>query len=417
MLFLTCLFVSGHDIQATEVHYSLGSSVTSYDNVNLVNDPQGKEVGTSVWGSFLIAENTSSLQYNIDSRLESTKYANNLSDDRSLGRVTATSTWVLRPGMFDWNLNDTFTQTAINPYLADTPSNRQNANVLSTGPNYYIRINPVNNLNLEARAEHYTYAENIDNNRMFGASRWVYRLNASVDLSLNYELSKVEYLDGVNNNYDRHDLFFRTEYQRNRNTFEAELGTTRVNNEHIENFHNSRYLISINNQRTRTENIQLSYEHSLSDTGTELLNSGEFVQTDTLETTSNDTFVTDTARLLYNELTTYGSFSIETRDSRYKYNTQSSLDNERKSLLIVNQWNLQRASSLMIDAYFLNTSYPDPSINRTDRDKRYEMTYVYGARRNINIRTRVASIERNSTDEIFSYKDMQYMISLEYSSR
>lgn len=418
ILIYTFLSVYTLKIHAAEVNYSLGSSVTSYDNVNLVRNPTKQEIATSLWGALTITENTANLRYDINSRLQSTDYMNNQADNENLGRLSATSTWIIKPGFFEWYLNDTFTQTTIDPYLANTPSNRQNANALSTGPNYYFRFNARNNLNLEARVENYDYAENIDSNRASGAARWIYRADSALNLSLNYEFLKAMFTDSENNNYNRQDTYIRADYHRHTNIFTMEVGGTRVNNENVEDFNNSRYMVSITNQRTRTTNIQLSYEHSLSDTGTELLDKGVFnVNNDTVETTSNDTYLSDSTRMTYSNQTSYGNFSIDALYSDRTYTRQIELDNIYKAATITNIWELHRASRLVLSARLSDTFYSNLSPTREDKDSTYEISYYYSARRNINIRTRIASIKRDSSIDAFSYEDTQYMIGLEYLSR
>ncbi len=413
------LFIS-YSVSATEVNYSVGVTISKYDNLNLVQNPVQEETSESIIGTLSIVENTVNLVANLNASLRTTNYQNNQSDDENLGNLVANALWVISPGRYEWFVSDTFTQTLANTFSADTPNNRQNTNAFSTGPNFIWRINSRNNLNIEARAETTSFESSqtvtdADNNRVRIATSWEHQLQVASLLSLNYTTEAVNFDDEVSNtNFDRNDLFFRLIYQRGINTFEADAGITRLD---IANtIDETRFRLSVLNTRTRTSTIQLEINRNLTDTASNLLNqpSGNTVNTGS-EVSTADVFLDKTARIVYNKTLVSGSFNIDINKTINDYQQQNQLDQIEKGVLITGVWNVQRASQLSLTARYINSIYNN--VSREDDDYLYSLLYTYSARRHITVGLQTTAQERESSDPINNYNDFRVILSLTYSTQ
>ena len=211
-------------------------------NINHQNIPVDSEVAQTLRGRISVIENTANLVANFDTTLEATRYSNNQATDITTGQLLGNALWSIKPGQLEWFASDVYTQTALDPLSSNTPSNRQNVNALTTGPNYYVRINRRSNLALEARMENYAYDNTqIDNSRIFGASRLDYMFTSSVSSNLNYESTKTMYDNNVlNPDFTRNDVFLGLYYQRNVNRVELQGGYTLIDYDSIADTRGSR---------------------------------------------------------------------------------------------------------------------------------------------------------------------------------
>jgi len=158
-------------LSATELDYSVGLTVSKYDNLNLEPNPTQGGVSESIVGGIILAEDTANLVANIDASLQLINYDDNQTQDESIGHLVANALWVLSPGHYEWFFSDTYTQTLVDSFDGDTPANRQNVNAFSTGPNIAFKIDSTNNFNIEARVETISFENNqsvidADNDRV-----------------------------------------------------------------------------------------------------------------------------------------------------------------------------------------------------------------------------------------------------------
>lgn len=373
---------------AADVHYSAATTLMQASNLNHLPTPNENEVSQTVRGTVAIVENSSNLLANLNSTVEAIRYSTNQAADSSTGQLVANALWYVRPGQLEWFVSNIYTQTAINSLISDIPANRQNVNAFSTGPNYYIRINRRTHLELEGRVEDYSYdSVDTDNNRMFAASRLQMAMTPSVNTNVNYESAHVKYDNQIlNTSFDRNDVFLGLQYLRGVNSAELQSGYTRIQNDNVADVTESRYLIALQNQRTRNRSVRAEYRRNLSDTSSDL----RYVTapgntTQTLLATSAALYVrTSTSVNFTNELST-GVFIVNARKSELDYLTADTLDQTEKGASITNLWNLGGGSSMTINGSYIETSYINLAPLRINDDYLYGMAYAYRFKRNISL--------------------------------
>lgn len=404
-------------VVAINANYSTGITIGTYENIDLVSDPVDEETSQSVFGTLSVNEDTAKLFLNINGVVNAINYRNDIVEDRTTGSLIANIVWRIKPNQFEWYLDETFTQTLTDTLGSNTPSNRENINVLSTGPNYTIRINRRNNLELEARAENHNYERNFDNNRGFAAGRWVHNVNSGLRLSLNSEAELVRFKDEVvNNDFDRFDSFLSIDYERGITVLNAEYGTTNISNELLQDISVERYLVAISSLRSRSTTIRIDYENVLSDTGRQASNLTVISNDTPLSSATNDLFVDQTTRLQYMKRYSDSNVTYELLTGNRDYIRLTNLDVEIDGALIRGNWAINLRDNASFDFRYVKSLYLDSSIDRSDEDYRYSIAYNHRLRRQINIGLEMTSLERESNIESSSYDDLRLLITLNYTS-
>jgi len=419
-LLLPCLIcLSSESVLAADINYYMGFSVANFSNFNLVQEPLAEDENAfSLNAGIRIIEDTANLFVNVDASVRSIKYANELAPDENVLNLLADTVWRIQPGQFEWVLTDNFAQTAIDTTASDTVLNRQNVNAFSTGPNYIIRLNPRNNIQLEARAENYSFEENLDNNRVSLAARLIHNVNSAFTVVFNDQAEITNFEDNVNIDFHRNDIFLSVNYARGLNTLDAEYGISKISNDSAADFDEDRYALSFTNARTRSSSIRFSYEHLLSDTGSQILDLSfnDSANDAANGTAANDVFVTDLFRFQHFSTLSTGSITFELNSSTTEYRLNPVFDEKINAAIISGVWNLRGADNILYNISYLQNEFLDPSLNREDEDKAVSLTYFHAIKRNLNITFEAERVDRLSTIDSESYEDLRFIMTLTYNS-
>lgn len=421
-LFIILLLVNSVAMTA-EIIYNANYSLTHHDNINQVLTPVSDEWVHSARGTMILVENSPKMVAYVNATLLAQHYQNKQQEDAVTGNLFAEGRWIIKPRHFEWFLSDIYTQTAINPLQSDIQSNRQDTNTFLTGPNYFLRLNSLNNLNFEARAGRVDYSTtNEDNNRVSAAMRWLYQVNSTMTDSINWEIEKLDFDDASLDDYHRKNLYARIEYINGRNTFAAEAGVTNIDYELQENQEGQRYLFSIENQRTSTSNIELRYSHRITDTATELLISSLNLPITEINPAgslipASDIYTDDTLFFEYNNTTSTGAIILTLNQSAQDFKTQNTFDQISTTLSLNTTYNFSQVSSLALEALQTKTKYVNIVPLLEDIDNRLGLTYSYNSSRNLRLSFSLFKTERTSTNTTRNFQDNAAMITLTYTSR
>jgi len=409
------LFI-GKNVFAADFRYGLGTAIGLYDNVTLVSEPESSETSIDLLGNLVLFQNDANMFADINGSVRVINYVNDIANDQVIGNLSANVIWKLQPQRFEWYFTDSLRQSVIDTQVSDAPSNRQYVNVFSTGPNYIIRLNPRNNIQLEARAESYNYEQNIDNKRGFLAARWLHDINSSLIVSINSESVLARFTDDViNSDFERSDLFINFAYASGVNTFDAEFGYTTINNENINDIEDSRYLLSFTNARTTNSSVRVVLEHILSDTGRQVLDSN-LTGNSIVGSAANDIFIDDLIQLQYFKTISTGNITFDLGASERDYKRQNNLDERVYRFDINGNWNLSGANNLTYSLNFRNRDFLNSVDDRIDDDSVYTVTYSHNLKRNLSFSTQIASLKRSSTSLNRSYDDIRILFSIDYTS-
>lgn len=406
------------DLRAADISYSAGVGLDYYQNVRLIPDPQRRELSKTFRGDLSYIEDVYNVESRINASINIVDYQENQIADRVLGDLIADSLWKIKPGYFEWSITDIFRQTSIDSFLSGSVSNQQNANIFSTGPNYTIRMSSRSNLRLEGRFIYNSYDVFINNKRYLFTTRFQHRLSPGNSIGLNYEAESVSFSENGSVDYKRRDLFINMDYIRGLNSVASQVGVSRIVTEDSNKYESVMYSLALRSARTRTSVIGLEFENILSDTGRQLLSSGNTIPSatvgNTLSITSGDTYINKRLRLSYNKVFSHGMFNAYATQGSYDYTVQDNLSREFSEILLSLRLDLNPRMYVVIDGVSRSTKYLDQINNRMDDDDIYSVSYIYLIQRNIDLRLKLLSQTRDSSLNTANYDDVRFSSSFEY---
>lgn len=343
-------------------------------------------------------------------------------------QLDAFGEWFIEPQTFSWVATDVFGQVIVNPTIAYTPANRDNFNVIATGPNFYLNLGLVDTLAIEGRYG-YMWIENtnLDSSRSFFATRWLHRLSERSVLSLNYQYLEVDYLEEALNttNYGRQDGFIRGTFDTGISQFQIDIGKTLIRPDVGEPVAGSLARLSWISRVSSVTTAAVLLAHQYSDTAIELAPSGITSRPPAILGTflsnpgsyqgylTGEAFYVDRAEFLFNS-------AAMGAPMRFRLYTNS-LDYEN-SLLDSNAWGASVEAQFTISATLgivasVNHSvveYPMQSLENTDNDLTIGATYRMGPR--ISTGLTWVGAHRASSDPGQSYRDNRIVLTLTYGS-
>ncbi len=158
-------------------------------------------------------------------------YAGRRAPDSVTGTANLTLTGVIIPDRFFWDLGETFGQTTVNFAVADSPSNRQNANVFTTGPRLVFPLGARNQLDVSARWFSSDFSESPTGGSGYQALAALKRQTSHEDaLSVAVSASRIDQQQlASSTNYDINSAFLGWNSVRGRSTYLVNLGFTELN--------------------------------------------------------------------------------------------------------------------------------------------------------------------------------------------
>lgn len=405
-------------VHANEIDYTTTFSITSYENILRVENPQSDELAKSISIGAQWSENTINFVATVNAGIESTRFSNEVEGDRNDGNLNANLLWILSPNRYEWMLSDIYTQTAIDPRLPESPLNRQYINAFSTGPNFKWRIAKTTHIELLPRIEDYRFENKLLNNQRANTRlEWFQTPSVSTqygaDLfyeTINYTSSQLQESD-----YEQMEVNLNFNNIRKNHSIEASTGITRIETTGYQSDNETQYRLYLNNQRTRTSSIAFSAGKTVTDTSRTVIESA--VESSIAVTTSSDIFTNEYITLEYNK--NYRSFDInlELEKREEDYFTQDFLDRNADSGSLGIQWNNTNNSLFRLNLIVTDYDYPLVENGRIDEDESASLEYVYRTNSNLIYRISVLDIQRESTAVDESFEDKVMMFSITYETR
>lgn len=273
----TALTLASFGALALQGDYSVGAGVEYSDNITL---DSGNERNDLIWIGLVglsVSEESSNINGAARALIEHRKYSENTFDDETLLTLRSALDWRISENRFHWRIEDYFEQQFLDRQAPETPDNRVGTNVLSTGPDFFLRLDSVNSAEMGLRYSDYYFEESeADSERKSGYLRWIHKLRRGGELSVNWGLQDVAFDENVaHTDFDRQDLFASYDKQQAHTTLGVDLGISRIdrqNNDTIDGFL-GRLLWT---QEFRAASlIQIDASVQYTDTGLDLLTAGQ----------------------------------------------------------------------------------------------------------------------------------------------
>lgn len=417
-------------LHAGEFAYGLGYSVSRSDNITRVPADERGETTHSYLLGFAWLERTTDFSARALAQAEYRDYQDDIFSDEAVYYLSSSMLWTISPQRFTWSLEDAYEQVRIDTTQADTPANRANVNVFSTGPDIYIRFTPINTLALGARAGNvYTGSADVDNDRFSSSARWLYQATSSSTYSLNFQLQDVNYEDSVrNDDFTRHDLFLRADYRPSRSQYVLDAGISQINLDRGNDADGSLVRLSWTRQLTPESSFGMSATGEFSDTGTDILSASnaaaaaasatEPVSTSVSTSLSSDAVTSDVyyakrGYLFYSRRGTQVALELSGSTQELDYETTAQDRKETGGRAEITFY-YSGATTLRLFAEHARVEYQN--IVRRDADRDYGIRLGYRLSRSVSLGLEGTRDIRRSTDATDDYEENRAVLSLLYGS-
>jgi hypothetical protein len=216
--------------RADTLVYGVDVGVAESDNVSLVSTNKVSQTMAIADGDFDVKQQSRLLDVDAKGNFTYLDYLQGAYGGQLIGRFDGSAHLALIPDRLVWVVQDDFGQAALDAYTPQTPTNLENVNYLSTGPDFALRFGASSYVNMSARYARTDYQTSpYNSNRLLGDLAWGYQLSARSSVSLNGETERVLFANTVvNSDFDRSSGFVRYEVKGARTELSADLGATTI---------------------------------------------------------------------------------------------------------------------------------------------------------------------------------------------
>ena len=210
--------------------YGVDAGVAETDNVTLVSTDKVSQTMAVADADFDIRERSRLLDLDAKGDFTYLDYLQNAYGGQLIGRFDGSAHLALIPDRLIWVLEDNFGQAALDPFTPVTPTNLENVNYVSTGPDFALHFGASNYLNASVRYARVQFETSpYNSNRFLGNLVWGYQLSAQSSVSLNGDTERVMFQNtAFNSDFDRSSGFVRYEVQGARTSLFVDLGATTI---------------------------------------------------------------------------------------------------------------------------------------------------------------------------------------------
>ena len=200
------------------------------DNIARTPDQEIDESLGTVGLDLLYHEETRRLNADVLADVSYIDYLDDTFDSEVLGNASANVVLGIAPDRFLWTFDDRFGQIRSNVFAAATPANRENVNVMSTGPDLLFRLGTHNSARLTGRYSRTDFEDtDFDQDSVSGSVSLSHELSGGSSVSLVGETASYEYdATSRNSDYDRHSAYLSYDVTGSRTTLGVDLGYTVV---------------------------------------------------------------------------------------------------------------------------------------------------------------------------------------------
>jgi hypothetical protein len=421
VILATVLYISCPSVLfAGDFAYGLGYSSEYSSNITRVPVNEQKEWINSVMAGFGYTENVPNLVARVLSQVEYRHYNNNVFDNETLFNLDSSAVWTVSPQRFTWSVADVYRQLLTGVTVAETPTTRENVNVFTTGPDFFVHVSPVQTLVFGARyGSVYTSHDNTDNDRTLGYTRWQYQSTPRTILSLNYEVLDVTYKDNVaNNDYVQQDIYFSARTRPSRSEYMLELGATNISMDRNSDLHEGRARLSWMREFNPESSAGASYSAEFSNTGNDVLARSAAaagpspVPAVAPGAVTSDIYYVRRGQVFYARHGSRLGAMLQIFGQNLDYEA-TPYDNRQTGGNLELAYYYSETFTAVLFSDYVRTRYSELSRRDTDMDS--GMRFSHRAGRNILVGLEARRTERTSTDPTAPYTDNRVLFTVLYS--
>ncbi|MHB8254061.1 MAG: porin family protein [Acidiferrobacter sp.] len=213
-----CALVSfSSKAQAAHTEYGVGYDGIFTNNIYRSPTDKQREYINTVRGLFSYQKHSRRIDTHWDLEAIGRQFTYGTYSNDVLFGLNSRTRIVVLPKVFSLSERDIFTQAPIDPRFVMTPTNLQNTNAFSAGPNFAWYVEPTDAFKVDLRYRNFYYQKvpstfpvtySTSNYRFVAETRFVHAFSRHTKASVNYVPSEVFYQNTtVNPDYRRQDVY------------------------------------------------------------------------------------------------------------------------------------------------------------------------------------------------------------------
>ncbi|MHB1608302.1 MAG: hypothetical protein ACYCTF_06345 [Acidiferrobacter sp.] len=232
------LMVVSTRANAAHIEYGLGYNGIYTNNIYRSNTDRQNEYINVFRGLFSYQKHSRRLDTHLDLEAMGRVFTRGTYGNDVLFGVNSLTHYIVLPKIFSLSERDIFTQAPIDPRFVMTPTNLQNTNAFSAGPNFSWYVDPIDAFKIDLRYRNFYYQKepstipptySTSNYRWVAETRFVHAFSHTTEASINYVPSTVRYNNTVvNPDYRRQDVFLGIDTRIEGVGVSAQGGRTRI---------------------------------------------------------------------------------------------------------------------------------------------------------------------------------------------
>ncbi len=347
--------------------YGVDAGVGESDNVTFVSKDKISQTIAATDVDFTVKELTRLLDVNAAGKFSYLDFLQDAYGSELIGRFDGVGKVAVVPGTLIWVIQENFGQAAIDPYAPVTPSNRENINYVSTGPDLFMRVGAVNFVNVSARFTNVEYQTSPYNSiRGLGSVAVGRDISAGAAVSLNADFERAMFQNTVlNTDFDRTGAFARYQLHGARTDFEGDLGVSRITQEEGPSTTGGLAKLLLTRKLSAWATLTVTAGRELTDAGSSFsgLQSGPFGGTGINGTApaaqSSENFTSNYASVRWDFQRNRTALGFAARWEKDLYPGQAQLDVTRPNASFNVQRRLTHAFSADLLGRYYRTDYPN----------------------------------------------------------
>lgn len=237
------------------------------DNARRTNEDEVEELTTSLGAR--VALSVAESRYTADAlySLERNYYENNVFSDNSTVVGSLALLGVVIPQRLDWIFNQTEEEVKTDSRLADTPDNREQRSVFSTGPRIYFNPTQIDTIQLSGTFRRTELEESDSNNSevVSGLFSWGHELTELSEFNMTASVDEVSYTEIDDFEYTRESLSIGFSGERPQFLYSVSIGGNRISSDNEDDRTGANISLSISKEYSFSS-FEFLVARSLTDT-------------------------------------------------------------------------------------------------------------------------------------------------------
>ncbi len=224
---MPAMLLFGAAVEAMEVEAAYSLGVGYSDNIDRVPEDGQEETIAHTGVSLALTHNTRRIRADVRGTLNYYEYTGNTYEGDLVAALTGLLDLNLVEDRLTWTVQNNYGRALFDPFLPARPENWENLNFFTTGPDISLLRWGRNLSGISLRYSQMDYEMRPFDNDRRSATFWIGReIRRDQILSLNAEVEKIEFSNGITPEYERRSAYLRYAAETGRNIFSVDAGYT-----------------------------------------------------------------------------------------------------------------------------------------------------------------------------------------------